>query len=98
MAKNRQMLISTKQAAERLREHPRSVQRKAESGEYPASKLPGLRGAYVFTERDIQSILLKQKLDAERRAEAAEQAAAKAARAAERAAAKAAKAAEAVSS
>ncbi len=87
MAKNRQKLISTNEAADRLREHPRSVQRKAESGEYPASKLPGLRGAYVFTERDLEQILAKRRIEAEARAARIAEAEAKAAA---RAAAKAA--------
>lgn len=80
MPKNRQKLISTNEAAVRLQEHARTVQRKAESGEYPAQKMPGLRGAYVFTERDIRDILLKRRIEAEQRAaQAAEEAAAKAA-------------------
>ena len=64
MPKNRQKLISTNEAAARLNEHPRTVQRKAESGEYQAQKLPGLRGAYVFTEGDIASIIAKRLRDA----------------------------------
>lgn len=86
MPKNRQKLISANEVADRLREHPRSVQRKAQTGEYPATKMPGLRGAYVFTERDVQAILLKRRIEDERRAEAAAEAARKAE---ERAAAKA---------
>jgi excisionase family DNA binding protein len=72
MPKNRQTLISTKQAAERLREHERTVQRKAESGEYRAQKLPGLRGAYVFREAYIEQLVEQRRLEAEaRRAEQA---------------------------
>ena len=61
MPKNRQKLISTNEAADRLGEHPRTVQRKAESGEYDAQKLPGLLGAYVFTEADIAAIIAKRR-------------------------------------
>lgn len=57
MPKNRQTLISAKEAAEMLHEDPRTVQRKAKSGEYPAQKLPGLRGAYVFDLHDINRIV-----------------------------------------
>lgn len=60
MAKNRHVLISSKEVASRLSEDPRTIQRKAKSGEYPAQKLPGLRGAYVFTEADVDSILRKR--------------------------------------
>lgn len=60
------MLVSTNEAAELLREHPRTVQRKAETGEYPAQKLPGLRGAYVFLRSDIAAIIAKRTRDAER--------------------------------
>lgn len=87
MPKNRQKLISTREAAERLQEHPRSVQRKAESGEYDAVKMPGLRGAYVFTERAVDAILVKRRVEAEQRAARIAEAEAKAAA---RAAAKAA--------
>lgn len=57
MPKNRQTLISTAEAAALLNEDPRTVQRKAKAGTYPAQKLPGLRGAYVFTEADIAQII-----------------------------------------
>lgn len=57
MPKNRQTLISTNEAAQRLNEDPRTVQRKAKTGEYPAQKMPGLRGAYVFTEQDVAAIM-----------------------------------------
>ena len=60
MPKNRQTLISTAEAAERLNEDPRTVQRKAKAGTYPAQKLPGLRGAYVFTESDIAAIIARR--------------------------------------
>lgn len=66
MPKNRQMLISTKEAAKQLNEHERTVQRNAETGKYPAQKLPGLRGAYVFLQTDINAIIAKRKRDAER--------------------------------
>lgn len=56
MPKKRHVLISTLEAAERLNEDSRTVQRKAKSGEYPAQKMPGLRGAYVFLEEDIDRI------------------------------------------
>ncbi len=58
MSKKR--LLSTAEAAQRLNEEPRTVQRKAQSGQYPAQKLPGLRGAYVFTEADIARIIAKR--------------------------------------
>lgn len=71
MPKNRHTLISTNQAAELLIEHPRTVQRKAESGEYPAQKLPGKRGAYVFREADVLAIIAKRVRDAEKHKESA---------------------------
>ncbi len=52
MAKNPPTMISSREVAELLNEDPRSVQRKAKSGEYPAQKLPGLRGSYIF-DRDV---------------------------------------------
>lgn len=61
MAKNRQVLISAKEAASLLNEDPRTVQRKAKAGQYPAQKLPGLRGAYVFTEADIERIIAQRR-------------------------------------
>ena len=60
MPKNRQTLISTLEAAQLLNEDPRTVQRKAKAGVYPAQKLPGLRGAYVFTEADVQAIIAER--------------------------------------
>lgn len=66
MPKNRHMLISTKEAAQQLHEHERTVQRNAESGKYPAQKLPGLRGAYVFTQTDINAIIAQRRRDAQR--------------------------------
>jgi hypothetical protein len=60
MAKNRQTLISAKEAAARLNESPRTVQRKARAGMYPAHKFDGTTGAYVFTEADIAAILRKR--------------------------------------
>lgn len=60
MPKNRQTLISTAEAAAQLNEDPRTVQRKAKAGVYPAQKLPGLRGAYVFTEADIAAIIAER--------------------------------------
>lgn len=66
MPKNRHMLVSTKEAAQQLNEHERTVQRKAESGEYPAQKMPGLRGAYVFLQTDLNAILAKRRREAER--------------------------------
>lgn len=49
-------MISSLEVAEILDENPRSVQRKAKSGEYPAQKLPGLRGAYIFDRDAILKI------------------------------------------
>lgn len=68
MPKNRQKLISTNQAASMLIEHPRTVQRKAKSGEYPAQKMPGERGGYVFREADVLAIISKRLRDAEKHA------------------------------
>jgi len=45
-------LISTTEAAKLLGKDARTVQRKASAGEIPATKLPGLRGSYVF-DRDV---------------------------------------------
>lgn len=56
MTENRPDLISAREAAERLGEDPRTVQRKAKAGVYPATKLPGLRGAFVFDAADIAEI------------------------------------------
>jgi hypothetical protein len=36
------------------------VQRKAQSGEYKAEKMPGLRGAYSFERAYIQRLLSKR--------------------------------------
>ncbi len=58
MTENR--LVSTGEAARRLGEDPRTVQRKAKSGEYPAQKMPGLRGAYVFTEAAVLELEAKR--------------------------------------
>lgn len=49
MTENRHKVVSAVELASRLGENPRTVQRKAKSGEYPAQKLPGTKGAYVFT-------------------------------------------------
>jgi hypothetical protein len=57
MRKNPQMLISAKEAADILHEDPRNIQRKATDGKLPfVTKLPGLRGAYVFDKEVIESI------------------------------------------
>ncbi|GAA3948250.1 helix-turn-helix domain-containing protein [Microbacterium soli] len=72
MPKNRQKLISTNQAASLLIEHPRTVQRKAERGEYPAQKMPGQRGAYVFREADIVAIISKRLREAAKHTEHSE--------------------------
>ena len=60
MSKKRPAVISAREAAERLNEDPRTVQRKAKSGVYPAQKLPGLRGAYVFDPRTIDRIIAER--------------------------------------
>ena len=57
MTKNQQVLITTTEAAARLFEDKRTVQRKAKSGAYPAFKLPGIRGAYVFTPAQLAKII-----------------------------------------
>ena len=50
-------LLSTAEAAERLRIHPRSVARLAHSGELPsAAKAPGVRGAYLFDPAVIDAV------------------------------------------
>ena len=56
MSKNPQVMISSREVAAILNEDPRSVQRKAKSGEYPAQKLPGLRGSYIFDRDAILKI------------------------------------------
>lgn len=50
-------IISTAELAELTGEHPRTVQRKAKAGTYPAHKLADNTGAYVFTPEDVQTIL-----------------------------------------
>lgn len=48
MPKNRQDLISTNEVAELIGKDPRTVQRMAASGDLPAVKMPGKRGAFIF--------------------------------------------------
>lgn len=60
MPKNPPVMISSREVAELLNEDPRSVQRKAKSGEYPAQKLPGLRGSYIFDLDAIQKIAARR--------------------------------------
>lgn len=60
MTENR--LVSTREVAERLGEDPRTVQRKAALGEYTAQKMPGLRGAYVFTDDVVRALEAQQKV------------------------------------
>lgn len=43
-----------------LHEDPRTVQRKAQSGEYKAEKMPGLRGAYIFERAYIARLVAKR--------------------------------------
>lgn len=52
-----QKVISTTELAERLGESPRTVQRKAKSGEYPAHKMPGSTGGYVFDPIDADRLV-----------------------------------------
>ena len=59
-----QDLIGATEAAPILGEDARTVQRKAKAGEYPAAKLPGLRGAYIFNRADIERIAAERKADA----------------------------------
>ena len=59
MTKNRRM-ISTGEAAQMLHEDPRTVQRKAKSGEYEAEKMPGLKGAYIFERAYVQRLAKKR--------------------------------------
>ena len=59
MTKNRRN-ISCAEASELLNEDPRTVQRKAQSGEYKAEKMPGLRGAYIFERAYIQRLVAKR--------------------------------------
>ena len=60
MTNIRPALISSKEAAELLNEDARTVQRKAKTGEYPAQKLPGLRGSYVFDRDAIEALALER--------------------------------------
>lgn len=53
-------MISTSEAARMLHEDPRTVQRKAQSGEYKAEKMPGLRGAYIFERAYIARLVAKR--------------------------------------
>ena len=57
MTENRQKMVSTIELAQRLGETPRTVQRKARSGEYPAQKLPGAKGAYIFDPITVERLL-----------------------------------------
>lgn len=41
-------LISTNEVAELIGKDPRTVQRMAASGDLPAVKMPGKRGAFIF--------------------------------------------------
>jgi hypothetical protein len=63
MPKKRQTLISAREAALLLNEDPRTVQRKAKSGEYASTKLSGLRGSYVFILEDIETIRARRTTD-----------------------------------
>ena len=49
-------MISTAEAAQLLTEDPRTVQRKAKSGEYKSEKLPGVRGAYIFDRAYVERL------------------------------------------
>jgi hypothetical protein len=49
-------VITAAQAAELLGENVRTVQRRARDGAYPAFKLPGATGAYVFDRGDVVAI------------------------------------------
>lgn len=49
-------LLSTREVASLIGEDPRTVQRKAAAGVYPATKMPGLRGAFVFSDDDLEQI------------------------------------------
>lgn len=49
-------IIGAAEAAEILGENVRSVQRKAKAGEYPAQKLDGTRGAYVFNRAEVEAL------------------------------------------
>lgn len=51
-----QRLLTTPEVAALLDEDERTVQRRAKAGVYPAVKLPGTTGAYVFPESEIATI------------------------------------------
>lgn len=51
-------LISTAEAAKRLRVTTRSIQRWAGEGLIPAMKMPGRTGAFVFTPDAIEAVRL----------------------------------------
>lgn len=58
MKENPQVLISSREAAEMLGKDARTIQRMAVKGEIPATKLPGLRGSYVFNRSDVEALLV----------------------------------------
>jgi hypothetical protein len=61
MSKIQQELIGTKEAAELIGESVKSTIRRVERGDLtPVSKLPGLRGAYIFERADIEALLTPQ--------------------------------------
>ena len=59
MPKKLETLIGVAEASELTGLDRRTIHRKAERGEIePVSKLPGLRGAYIFNRSDLLAILL----------------------------------------
>ncbi len=50
-------LVSTSEAAEMLKITPKTISRYAQDGRLrPATKLPGLTGAYLFNRTDIEAL------------------------------------------
>ena len=56
MTQLRDQLISANEAAELMRESRRTVLRKAKDGTYPAIKMPGQTGAYIFNRPELERI------------------------------------------
>ena len=54
-------LLTTAEVAERLGRTARTVVRLVEAGDLtPVTKTPGIRGAYLFAERDVTRYLTKR--------------------------------------
>lgn len=60
MSKVQQALVGSKEASEIIGESVKNTIRRVESGQLkPVTKLPGLRGAYLFDRADIEAIATK---------------------------------------